>query len=74
MIFDRHANLTYRYGKRKFWCTGYYVDRVRRNRMVKEGNWYEYDTCAAKEYLFKCEINSIIRGGLLKWKLYLAIL
>ncbi|MDK2951653.1 MAG: REP-associated tyrosine transposase [Kosmotogales bacterium] len=24
MIFDRHANLKYRYGNRKFWCKGYY--------------------------------------------------
>jgi putative transposase len=25
MIFDRHANLKYRYGNRKFWCKGFYV-------------------------------------------------
>lgn len=25
MIFDRHANLKYKYGNRKFWCRGYYV-------------------------------------------------
>ena len=25
MIFDRHAELKYRYGNRKFWCRGYYV-------------------------------------------------
>ena len=31
MIFDRHANLKYRYGNRKFWCTGYYVSTVGRN-------------------------------------------
>lgn len=31
MIFDRHANLKYRYGKRKFWCRGYFVDTVGRN-------------------------------------------
>lgn len=31
MIFDRHANLKYKYGNRKFWCTGYYVDTVGRN-------------------------------------------
>ena len=34
MIFDRHANLKYRYGNRKFWCRGYYVDRVGRNKKV----------------------------------------
>ena len=32
MIFDRHANLKYRYGNRKFWCKGYYVDTVGRNK------------------------------------------
>ncbi|QTY16829.1 hypothetical protein KBP50_02575 [Virgibacillus pantothenticus] len=26
MIFDRHANLKYRYENREFWCTGFYVD------------------------------------------------
>ena len=31
MIFDRHANLKYRYGNRHFWCRGYYVDTVGRN-------------------------------------------
>ena len=31
-IFDRHANLKYRYGNRKFWCKGYYVDTVGRNK------------------------------------------
>tara|TARA_Y100000588_G_C13906564_1_gene775241 strand:+ start:278 stop:694 length:417 start_codon:yes stop_codon:yes gene_type:complete len=32
MIFDRHANLKYKYGNRKFWCKGYYVDTVGRNK------------------------------------------
>ena len=31
MIFDRHANLKYKYGNRHFWCRGYYVDVVGRN-------------------------------------------
>lgn len=34
MIFDRHANLKYKYGERKFWCRGYYVDTVGRNKRV----------------------------------------
>jgi len=34
MIFDRHANLKYKYGNRKFWCRGYYVDTVGRNRKI----------------------------------------
>ena len=34
MIFDRHANLKYKYGSRNFWCRGYYVDTVGRNKKV----------------------------------------
>ena len=37
MIFDRHANLKYKYGNRHFWCRGYYVDTVGRNaRAIEE--------------------------------------
>ena len=36
MIFDRHANLKYKYGNRHFWCKGYYVDTVGRNKKVIE--------------------------------------
>ena len=32
MIFDKHANLKYKYGNRHFWCRGYYVDIVGRNK------------------------------------------
>ena len=32
MIFDRHANLNYKYGNRKFWCRRFYVDTVGRNQ------------------------------------------
>ena len=32
MIFDRHANLQYKYGNRHFWARGYYVDTVGRNK------------------------------------------
>ncbi|HGI5215488.1 TPA: IS200/IS605 family transposase [Providencia alcalifaciens] len=28
MIFDRHANLKYKFGNRKFWSEGYYVSTV----------------------------------------------
>ena len=31
MIFDRHANLKYKYGNRHFWCRGYFVDTVGKN-------------------------------------------
>ena len=36
MIFDRHANLKYRYGNRQFCCKGYYVDTVGRNKKIIE--------------------------------------
>ena len=37
MIFDRHANLKYKYGNRHFWCRGYYVDTVGKNtKMIQE--------------------------------------
>ena len=32
MIFERFANLKYKYGNRHFWCRGYYVDTVGRNK------------------------------------------
>lgn len=32
MIFDKYANLKYKYGNRHFWCRGYYVDTVGRNK------------------------------------------
>ena len=28
MIYDKHANLKYRFGNRKFWAEGYYVSTV----------------------------------------------
>ena len=34
MIFDRHANLKYKYGSRHFWCRGYYVDTVGKNKQA----------------------------------------
>lgn len=60
MIFDRHANLKYRYG----WCTGYYVDTVGKNKKVIE----EYirsqlqediatDQISIKEYVDSFEKN-----------------
>lgn len=46
MIFDRHANLKYKYGKRNFWARGYFVDTVGRNeKVIKEyiRNQYQED-------------------------------
>jgi len=36
MIFDKHANLKYKYGNRHFWCRGYYVDTVGQNKKAIE--------------------------------------
>ena len=36
IIFDRFANLKYKYGNRHFWCRGYYVDTVGRNKKAIE--------------------------------------
>jgi len=58
MIFERHANLKYRYGNRKFWCTGYYVSTVGRNeKAMKEyiqnqlREDYLADQMSLKEYV-----------------------
>jgi len=58
MIFDRHANLKYRYGNRKFWCTGYYVSTVGKNeKAIKEyiknqlAEDYLADQINLKEYI-----------------------
>ena len=32
MIFEKYANLKYKYGNRHFWARGYYVDTVGRNK------------------------------------------
>ena len=37
MIFDRYANLKYKYGSRNFWCHGYFVDTVSKNAKMIEG-------------------------------------
>jgi len=55
MIFDRHANLKYKYGNRHFWCRGYFVDTVGRNKKAIE----EYiknqlaEDCAMEQMTFK---------------------
>ena len=34
MIFERHANLKYKYGNRTFWCRGFFVSTVGNNKEV----------------------------------------
>ena len=58
MIFDRHANLKYKYGSRNFWCRGYFVDTVGKNaKKIQEyianqlQSDLEYDQMTLKEYI-----------------------
>ena len=58
MIFDRHANLKYKYGSRHFWCRRYYVDTVGKNRKIIEEyirnqleEDYSSDQISMKEYM-----------------------
>lgn len=57
-IFDKYANLKYKYGRRQFWCEGYYVDTVGKNeKIIKEyiKNQLQediaYDQISIKEYI-----------------------
>ena len=57
MIFDRHANLKYKYGSRHFWCRGYYVSTVGGNKQgiakyIREQEKEDmiYDQITFKEY------------------------
>lgn len=58
MIFDRHANLKYKYGSRHFWCRGYFVDTVGKNaKKIEEyirnqlQEDLQYDQMSLKEYI-----------------------
>ena len=57
-IFDKYANLKYKYGRRQFWCIGYYVDTVGKNeKKIKEyvrnqlNEDIAYDQISIKEYI-----------------------
>ena len=58
MIFERHANLKYKYGNRHFLCRGYFVDTVGKNaKKIEEyirsqlQEDLEYDQMSLKEYI-----------------------
>jgi len=34
IIFEKHANLKYKYSNRNFWCRGYFVSTVGKNKRV----------------------------------------
>jgi len=58
IIFEKYANLKYKYGNRHFWCRGYYVDTVGRNKKAIEQyirnqlqQDYEDDQLSIKEFI-----------------------
>ena len=58
MLFDRHANLKYKYGSQNFWCRGYFVDTVGKNeKMIAEyiknqlEEDFSKDQISLKEYM-----------------------
>ena len=58
MIFEKYANLKYKYGNRNFWCRGYYVDTVGRNKKAiaeyirnQLQQDYEEEQLSLKEYV-----------------------
>ncbi|GAA0079995.1 hypothetical protein UT300006_06200 [Clostridium sp. CTA-6] len=53
MIFERFSNLRYKYGNRYFWCRGYYVDTVGKNKKAIE----EYIKNQQKEDLIADQIS-----------------
>ena len=57
MIFERHANLKYKYGRRVFWAKGYYVSTVGGNKKAiqkyiqeQEKHDIALDKLSVKEY------------------------
>ena len=69
MIFDRHANLKYKYGNRKFWCRGYYVDTVGKNaKKIEEyirnqlAEDQVYDQMSLKEFVDPFTGEPVIKG------------
>lgn len=58
MIFEKYANMKYKYGNRHFWCRGYYVDTVGKNKKAIEEyirnqlhEDQQYEQLTMKEYI-----------------------
>ena len=72
MIFEKYANLKYKYGNRHFWCRGYYVSTVGKNKkaiaeyirnQLQED--YADDHMSIKEYVDPFTGEPVKEG---KWK------
>ena len=53
LIFEKFGNLKYKYGNKHFWCRGYYVDTVGRNRKIIQ----EYIQNQLKEDLMEDQLS-----------------
>ena len=69
MIFEKYANMKYKYGNRHFWCRGYYVDTVGRNKkaiaeyirnQLQED--ISYDQMSLVEYVDPCTGKQVKEG------------
>jgi len=68
MIFDRHANLKYKYGNRHFWCRGYYVSTVGGNKnAISEYIRHQLDEDIAYEQMTFKEYIDPFTGGKNDW-------
>ena len=72
MIFEKYANMKYKYGNRHFWCRGYYVDTVGKNKKAIEQyirnqlqEDYADDQMSIKEYVDPFTGEPVKEG---KWK------
>ena len=64
MIFERHANLKYKFGNRNFWATGYYVSTVGLNAQTIQKYIREQDKMDQMEdSLFKKEYEDPFKGS-----------
>ena len=72
MIFEKYANLKYKYGNRHFWCRGYYVSTVGKNKKaiaeyirIQLQEDYADDQMSIKEYVDPFTGEPVKEG---KWK------
>ena len=64
MIFDKHANLKYKYGNRKFWAEGYYVSTVGLNEATIAKYIREQESAdIALDKLSVCFVKQIFRNS-----------